>query len=1167
MEHYSAGYTHTTNHFVIQNLPSFQKIDREEKARFTLLLRFLQRSKIMSLPSELAEKFDSSPSQAENYVPLLPLQVSEKDKYVPKWKFEEQQNKSEQEKAMQLFLRERLHNYLPEWGFLELLFWINAPLSEVLQQKIIDEELADVVISFYLPIAELAILIVSSATEREKQQKIEQKLRSKGIYVVSFTTEEIIEETDLIREKMEWTRHQVEKPIFSNTLREWSRTAVNKPRESIIQQIWWKAAIIRIQVLTVELLLRGVWKLEDKTWKASFLMREKEQIPKEIIKLAIESVLKIIAQLFPKLSYSFPNISIQTTFSEPELEKFEDTVKVDFSILHRYTDSEKNKNWIKIRNDYAENYRFSYHSDEGKPLSKQLPIFSHSFSKDNFYTWNFENNEDIKRSAFILQHCSNNAKNNKLTFLQILLAKALNGQSVLANLPLQTDSISIFGWLSVLQNSPSLLVCASTEVALDKKEELEKNGIDKVTVWHSEISSQEIEQVQELVRANKVFLLILTADLLNTKIFQDFVTNQNKIDWAYFLVDEIHRFSEWSPQHKEEYIALERIYYNYFCNDSYQTPFVFLSHFLDDSVHKTIQNTFKLSENNFYSSVSASSFVENKTQNFEFIETENIYSTLVGLLRKINNGDEKNSGIIFTSGVNGSTGSHLLSERLEFDLKRKVYPYSVEIPQGSHDDKETHFKKRNYLRHALKTSPDVLVASTAALNSQINLENLDFIIQYGLPKSMTEILDISNRTKKENAKTYIIFQKEKDEQTLLKLFKPTTRLSDIRNMNRDVSWLGGDMYRHFLEWAAKSETVTEEVEFMKQFYDKYCLANQQEQTDFVKVSDVEISDLDFRVFLQKVDRKRTVERTIIRFYQMGILSNWEVSTLSSATKFKVWIQKHNQNSVREHIFQIIQTHQSDFEIHKDEKYSAIFSLNNYSILEKYCFLFLQWIQENSIYHLQTHLEKIYKYAKHQVEIQQPNSTVFVEPFLHSSSINRILYFVEKENAADNNYELSEKEIDWIFEEAEAMTKDKSHENLQSQLDFIEKWRKRVNQDKNTNINLDFYKAIIELKLELFDTKNAPKTLFSSVEKIIQSNKKLDYFIEKYLSFGKTLSDTAKSYLSESILIGEFKNNSVASKHQRATQIYTSLKDIYSLTVLLQSETEKMNSVCADLQGV
>jgi superfamily II DNA/RNA helicase len=1215
MIHYSAGYTQTTNHFVIQNLPFFsQTVIEEEKAKFALLLRFLQRSENMPLSLELAEKFNIENNQSqnttENYVPLLPLQISEKNKYIPKWMFEEKNKQTISEKTMTLFLRERLQNYLPEWSFLEFLFWANAPLSEVLQQNSTEIELQNTTINFYLPIAELAILIIAGSEEREQKQKIEQKLRSKGIYVINFTAEEIINETDLIREKMEWIRHQVEKPIFSNKLKEWNRTATNKPRETIIQQVWWKAALIRIQILTAELLFRGIWKINAKndpknnSWKAVFLMREKEQIPKEIIELAIESVQKLATQLFPTLSTQLPKISISTTFSENEADKEtnknRETLKIDFSILHRWTDLDKNKDWIKIRNEYAENYRFSFHSDEGKPLSRQIPIFSHSFFKNKskidsnatFHKWDFETNNDLKRSEFLLTSFSNqNPTENQSSFIQILLAKALNGQSIVANLPLEINSNCIFGWLSVLQSSPSLLVCASTDAALDKMEELAKNGIDKVAIWHSEMSSQEIEQTQNLIKKNKVFLLILTADLLNTKAFINFVSNdsdsKNKLNWAYFLVDEIHRFSEWSPQHKEEYIALERTYYNYFYNDSYKTPFVFLSHFLDKSVSKTIQNTFKIDSTNFYGAVSSSDYLENKISNFEFIETENTYSALVNLLKNIQKDELKkekntNTGIIFTSGVNGSTGSYLLSERLEFDLKRKVYPYSIEIPKDSHDDKETHFIKRNYLRNALKTSQDLLVASTSALSSGINLENLDFIIQYGLPQSLTELLDISNRTKKENAKTYIIFQKEKDEETLVKLFEPTTRLSDIRNMDREVSWLGGDMYRHLLEWSAKTEPVEQEVEFMKQFYDKYCLITEnstninQNDSTIIKISEVEISDLDFRLFSQKVDRKLTVERTIIRFYQMGILSNWEYSTHISNTKYKIWVQAHDQNSVRKHIFDIIQTHQSNFEIHKDEKYSGIFSMKKYSILEKYSFLFLQWIQENSIYHLRKNLEELFEYAKKQAQTKQPIISIFAEPFLHDSSINRLLYFVEKESE-NESYLLSKKEIDWIFEDIEKMNaEEKTEKKTKSSLDFVEQWRQRVNQ----NTVLDFYKAVLELHLGIdegnFDTENPPKTLFNSVNIITKAtinNQNLDLFIKKYVSFGTALSEEAKAYLSESILKNEFGNESedkpqinTKNKHLRATQIYSVLQDMYSLTVLLQTEVEKMEVIQFEVQG-
>ena len=1236
MQHYSAGYTHTTNHFVIQDLPLFsENTTEEEKTKFALLLRFLQRGLVMPLPSELAQKFDieknqsinSAINQTENYIPLLPLQFSERNKYVPTWQFEEQKNQNTTQnitqKAMTLFLRERLQNYLPEWEFLEFLLWANAPLSQVLQQEITEIELNKATLNFYLPIAELAILIIDTneEREREKQQKVEQKLRSKGIYVVSFTAEEIIDETDLIREKMEWIRHQVEKPIFSNKLKEWNRTATNKPRETVIQQIWWKAALIRIQILTAELLFRGIWKINDsnknddknEVWKAVFLMREKEQIPKQIIELGIESVHELIVKLFPdsssNLLIKFPKINIATVFSEADVENKKDdlkTLKIDFSILHRWTNSTKNENWIKIRNHYAENYRFSFHSDEGKPLSKQISILSHSFYKNNsdnengFHKWNFETNQDLKRTEFLLNSFSTSSFTQPFiqknaSFLQILLAKALNGQSVLANLPLEIDSTLLFGWLSVLQSSPSLFVCASTDSALDKMEEIKKNGIDKITVWHSEMSSQEVKQVQDLVKENNVFLLILTADLLNTKAFIDFVSNEkgtengenqdnkksNKINWSYFLVDEIHRFSEWSPQHKEEYIALERIYYTYFYINSYKTPFVFLSHFLDNSVSKTIQNTFKIDSTNFYSSVRSSDYLENKVSNFEFIETENTYSELVQLLKTI---QDQQTGIIFTSTANGSTGSHLLSERLEFDLKRKVYPYSVEIPKDSHDDKETHFIKRNYLRNALKTSENLLVASTSALSSGINFKNLDFIIQYGLPKSLTEVLDISNRTKKQNSKTYIIFQKEKDEKTLSKLFQSTTRLSDIRNMHREVSWLGGDMYRHLLEWSAKVEPVEEEVEFMKQFYDKYCLITEtendkkeetenQNKNQIIKISEVEISDLDFRLFSQKVDRKLTVERTIIRFYQMGILSNWEYATPISNTKFKIWVQTHHQNSVRKHIFDTIEIHQSDFEIHKDEKYATIFSRKNYSILEKYCFLFLQWIQENSIHNLRKNLNDLFEYAKNQAQEKKPITSIFSTPFLYHSFTNRLLYFIEQSKEEQNNL-LSKTEINWIFEEIEKITNNQEKEEtktVQLHLNSIEKWRKRVNNEIYQNTILDFYKSVLELVLQKFDAENAPETLFSSIKEILNSaiqSGNIDYFIEKYVSFGTNLSEEAKAYLSESIIKNEFEDKiNVENKQLRTTQIYSILEDNYSLTVLLQREIEKMKFINFEVQGI
>ncbi len=248
-------------------------------------------------------------------------------------------------------------------------------------------------------------------------------------------------------------------------------------------------------------------------------------------------------------------------------------------------------------------------------------------------------------------------------------------------------------------------------------------------------------------------------------------------------------------------------------------------------------------------------------------------------------------------------------------------------------------------------------------------------------------------------------------------------------------------------------------------------------------------------------------------------------------------------------------------------------MKNYSILEKYCFLFLQWIHENSIYHLKNNLNQVYEYAKNQIKENKPIISVFAKPFLYHSSINRLLYFIEKENETEKCYDLSKQEIEWVFEEIDKMTIEKSEEERQSSLNFVEKWRTRTNKktenEVKTNAILDFYKSILELSLGInkgnFDLENAPKMLFGSVDGIIKGasfTNNLDFFIEKYISFGINLSEESKSYLSESILINEKEN-----KHKRATQIYSTLKDVYSLTVLLQLELEKTKNIRFELQGI
>ena len=158
------------------------------------------------------------------------------------------------------------------------------------------------------------------------------------------------------------------------------------------------------------------------------------------------------------------------------------------------------------------------------------------------------------------------------------------------------------------------------------------------------------------------------------------------------------------------------------------------------------------------------------------------------------------------------------------------------------------------------------------------------------------------------------------------------------------------------------------------------------------------------------------------------------------------------------------------------------------------------------------------------------------------------------------------------------------EEIQLNLDFIEKWRERINQGNSTNRILDFYKAILELILDInsennkgyFDKETPPKTLFSSVNSIMKSTTQtnnsdnFNYFIEKYLPFGVSLSEEAKAYLSESILKNENENkneNKNESKQKRATQVYLASQDVHSLTILLEIEIEKMTDIRLEIQGI
>lgn len=602
MKKYTANYANTNPNFVIQNLDE-DLIESEYLSVYYVLKNLLQRgfptlmSKYLKSELKFSGGYQKSKSFKENYVLI--------SKEKPVWHHTIKGGKDFESKIFfegevietlnpaKFFFEKIIPTYFGEYAFIQQLIlpeiritditsWLNNDKTSYINEiKNIFEGAARIwseeeenkfvrqQVDFFLPQAKLVIEIDGLQHEEPFQSSLDEQrdlhLAKYGIKTVRIRTSSLKNGTyrnqiiELI-EFLETRNLSAYKSNFSKSIEDLSDEQFD------IKVI--PTAIMRFQILVLDLLITNRLSLDDPEWKFNLNLAE-EYRHHSFIDLAIRDLfiwLRHLCQL-RKLPFSEPHYEI--TYSKI-IRNY--AINIDFSLLKRYTDEnelEINKRWIFVRTDY---FGFNF----GLVESGNKNYFKASTTTPVSYQIINDNPKDVESLVFFLQNIFEHMdfRDGQLA----IIANALNfykrdssGNFISDEYgkPETLDTIGLLptgGGKSICYQLPCLLqptinfvVCPIKSLMYDQKRNLDNSLITNTNYISSDLSQNDREKVQLEFSQGRYLFVWISPERFQSKIFRKRILEVNEeFSMAYAVIDEVHCLSEWGHDFRTSYLNLAK---------------------------------------------------------------------------------------------------------------------------------------------------------------------------------------------------------------------------------------------------------------------------------------------------------------------------------------------------------------------------------------------------------------------------------------------------------------------------------------------------------------------------------------------------------------------------------------------------------------------------------
>jgi len=552
----------------------------------------------------------------------------------------------------------------------------------------------------------------------------------------------------------------------------------------------------------------------------------------------------------------------------------------------------------------------------GAFLPVDLTFLPPALPKPRFLNVKSENIDLLLQDLLVDIFGHNDFRPNQLEAIKA----GLSGRDSIVLLPTGSGKSLIYQMVGLLQPGITLVIDPITSLIDDQVRSLNQIGIERTFGLHSALNAtaSELEGLQRAIAHGQAEFVFISPERLQTKRFRETLTElalKTYINSA--VLDEAHCISEWGHDFRTAYLNVAKNLRNLCRHEDFVPTLLALTGTASPAVLRDIKREIQ-SESSVLTEIRPEShdrpnlhyLIEVAKNGAEYQALDKILGETLPDLVGVStgeflkpNGTVTNSGIIFTTNVNGrykdavSVNSHVekLAQRMTNDEpglnRRLVDIYASTIPKGEDSSNWAQIKRENARRFIDNEIP-ILVA-TKSFGMGIDKPNIRWTIHYGYPSSLEAFAQESGRSGRDNNDAYCVLitnpANAADAKKLLDLgIKTEVRSKEYGSSTVSETDLAIHMYFHSNSFKGRS------IEYA------YCKSVMKDlQKDETSIAASAMGSIDISDHFQLKDRpsgiaakdwdikKGPVESAIYRLHAIGVVDDYLVNFGSRSLTVKL----------------------------------------------------------------------------------------------------------------------------------------------------------------------------------------------------------------------------------------------------------------------------------------
>lgn len=867
---YSAGYAHTNNNFVIQNLKSVSIASEPSMKPILQVIYVLKNMLQRGLPTNasryLRKQFGEPNADASTAL------ISRENL---NWERLIRGDVQSGYNPAKHFFNNLLPKYLGNHQYIKQLTLPEVQIFDMTQVYV--DQYHNRQVDFYIP--QIGLIIEIDGKQHQAlmdDAHRDEFTRSLGLKTIRFTTKEVSTENQGFKQKFGMLlQHiaQVERLEMEGVL---------SPPNGLTLQHYLQAfeegvdvhspevkltAAVRFQLLLLELIENGEIRLNE---PAMIRLVNRDRI------VFCQDALVDLKSLFSELLILTGNGDKSLLVSVEETNESgvaDDSIVVDFSILERFDDRyQSHLDTVFVRTHYLDFYRQYV---DGHLNSSEIPFLTgydfFEIACTDPIKYDLDLSPESRQRESLRYFLSNlflpNIDDVDFREGQVgIIGSALNRKGTIGLLPTGSGKSICYQLSSILQPAVSFVVCPIKSLMYDQKADLDTIGFTRSNYITSDLKPAEKQQIQNDFGRGKYFFVFISPERFQTHAFRSEMASIG-LDrtFAYAVIDEAHCLSEWGHDFRTSYLNLANTIQRF----APQANYIGLTATASVNVLKDIQTEFNIADDNIRTPLDFT----REELSFHVLDDhgsklDSLQSLVFDLEKKWNSVDKDRAGIIFTPTVNGNKGCYNLAGNLSTALSMDVRYFSGSVPKQAKLSSDGFDKYKREVQDDFKANKYNLLTATKAFGMGVNKGNIAYTVHYGIPSSMEALYQESGRAGRDKtlfvekpADCYVLLTKENNTNALDKIWDSSSTVSDLKESVKQLS-RDSDVNTNLFLMTNSLDTIKDEFILINDIY-SYLMSIESGQSVVVEARQ-------FR------SEKAKFEKAIYRLCQLGVVNDWVI---------------------------------------------------------------------------------------------------------------------------------------------------------------------------------------------------------------------------------------------------------------------------------------------------